>query len=41
MTQRPGVKQMLPAETLDASELQERWDYIYEPGGGPAHRRAS
>ena len=32
MTQRPGVKQMLPAETLDASELQERWDYIYEPG---------
>ena len=31
MTQRPGVKQMLPAETLDASELQERWDYIYEP----------
>jgi F-type H+-transporting ATPase subunit gamma len=32
MTQRPGVKQMLPAETLDASDLQERWDYIYEPG---------
>ena len=31
MTQRPGVKQMLPAETLDAGELQERWDYIYEP----------
>jgi F-type H+-transporting ATPase subunit gamma len=31
MTQRPGVKQMLPPETLDASELQERWDYIYEP----------
>ncbi len=31
MTQKPGVKQMLPAETLDASELQERWDYIYEP----------
>ena len=31
MTQEPGVKQMLPAETLDASELQERWDYIYEP----------
>ena len=32
MTQRPGVKQMLPAETLDAGDLQERWDYIYEPG---------
>jgi F-type H+-transporting ATPase subunit gamma len=32
MTQRPGVKQMLPAETLDASDLQQRWDYIYEPG---------
>ena len=31
MTQKPGVKQMLPAETLDASELQQRWDYIYEP----------
>ena len=31
MTQRPAVKQMLPAETLDAGELQERWDYIYEP----------
>jgi F-type H+-transporting ATPase subunit gamma len=23
---------MLPAETLDADDLQERWDYIYEPG---------
>ena len=31
MTQKPGVKQMLPAETLDVGELQERWDYIYEP----------
>jgi F-type H+-transporting ATPase subunit gamma len=31
MTQQPVVVQMLPAETLDASELQERWDYIYEP----------
>jgi F-type H+-transporting ATPase subunit gamma len=31
MTQQPGVVQMLPAETRDASELQERWDYIYEP----------
>ena len=31
MTQRPAVKQMLPPETLDADELQKRWDYIYEP----------
>ena len=31
MTQRPAVKQMLPPEVLDANELQERWDYIYEP----------
>jgi F-type H+-transporting ATPase subunit gamma len=31
MTQRPDVRQMLPAEVMDASELQERWDYIYEP----------
>lgn len=31
MTQRPEPRQLLPAETLDASELQERWDYIYEP----------
>ena len=32
MTQQPVLVQMLPAETRDASELQERWDYIYEPG---------
>ncbi len=31
MTQKPGLLQLLPAETMDASELQERWDYIYEP----------
>ncbi len=31
MTQQPVVRQMLPPETRDASELQERWDYIYEP----------
>ena len=31
MTQRPEVRQLLPAETLDAEDLQERWDYIYEP----------
>jgi F-type H+-transporting ATPase subunit gamma len=31
MTQKPEVRQMLPAETVDAADLQERWDYIYEP----------
>ena len=31
MTQRPNALQLLPVETLDASELQEHWDYIYEP----------
>ena len=31
MTQRPELRQMLPAETVDASDLQTRWDYIYEP----------
>jgi len=31
MTQKPELRQMLPAEVMDASELQERWDYIYEP----------
>ena len=32
MTQTPTVTQLLPVETLDAGELQEHWDYIYEPG---------
>jgi len=31
MTQKPELRQMLPAETVDASDLQQRWDYIYEP----------
>ena len=31
MTQRPEPRQLLPAQTVDADELQERWDYIYEP----------
>ena len=31
MTQKPVVSQLLPLETIDKSELQERWDYIYEP----------
>jgi F-type H+-transporting ATPase subunit gamma len=31
MTQKPTVTQLLPAETLDADDLQDHWDYIYEP----------
>ena len=31
MSQKPAVKQLLPPETLDADDLQKRWDYIYEP----------
>jgi F-type H+-transporting ATPase subunit gamma len=31
MTQRPTVTQLLPVQTLDSHDLQERWDYIYEP----------
>ena len=31
MTQRGLVSQLLPLQTIDKDELQERWDYIYEP----------
>lgn len=31
MTQRPTVTQLLPAETVDVDDLQDHWDYIYEP----------
>jgi F-type H+-transporting ATPase subunit gamma len=31
MTQKPTVTQLLPVETVDAGDLQEHWDYIYEP----------
>jgi F-type H+-transporting ATPase subunit gamma len=31
MTQKGTVSQLLPLQTVDKSELQERWDYIYEP----------
>jgi F-type H+-transporting ATPase subunit gamma len=34
MTQQPVVQQLLPVETADAAELQEHWDYIYEPNAG-------
>ena len=32
MTQKAIVSQLLPIQTIDKDELQERWDYIYEPG---------
>jgi F-type H+-transporting ATPase subunit gamma len=31
MTQKAVISQLLPLETVDKDELQERWDYIYEP----------
>ncbi len=31
MTQKSVVSQLLPLETTDQNELQEHWDYIYEP----------
>jgi F-type H+-transporting ATPase subunit gamma len=31
MTQKGVVSQLLPIVTVDKDELQERWDYIYEP----------
>ena len=36
MTQRPTVVQVLPASGIDVKngELQEHWDYIYEPDAG-------
>src|SRR5689334_22990874 len=31
MTQKPEVIQLLPVEPIDGAELQDHWDYIYEP----------
>ena len=31
MSQTPTINTLLPAETMDAAELQDNWDYIYEP----------
>jgi F-type H+-transporting ATPase subunit gamma len=31
MTQKGIVSQLLPIQTVDKDDLQERWDYIYEP----------
>src|SRR5688572_24731808 len=32
MTQKPEALQLLPVELDPGAELQEHWDYIYEPG---------
>jgi len=31
MTQKPAVTQLLPVQTTDEGDLQDMWDYIYEP----------
>ncbi len=31
MSQRPVTRQLLPAEAVKSAELQELWEYIYEP----------
>jgi F-type H+-transporting ATPase subunit gamma len=31
MTQKPTVTQLLPVQTIDEGDLQDMWDYIYEP----------
>ena len=31
MTQKPNIEQLLPVEASPSSQLQEHWDYIYEP----------
>jgi F-type H+-transporting ATPase subunit gamma len=32
MSQKPAATQLLPVVTMDKDQLQEHWDYIYEPG---------
>jgi F-type H+-transporting ATPase subunit gamma len=31
MTQKPEVQQLLPVEPIEGAQLQDHWDYIYEP----------
>jgi len=31
MSQKPVVRQLLPAAPVKSAELQDMWDYIYEP----------
>ena len=39
--QKGIVSQLLPIQTVDKDELQERWDYIYEPDSMDHPRRHS
>lgn len=32
MSQKVDIQQLLPVEALEPGELQQTWDYIYEPG---------
>jgi len=32
MTQKPELQQLLPVQLDDGADLQEHWDYLYEPG---------
>jgi F-type H+-transporting ATPase subunit gamma len=32
MTQKPEVLQLLPVAPIEGTQLQDHWDYIYEPG---------
>jgi len=34
MTQKPKIEQLLPVDVAPSSQLQEHWDYIYEPSAG-------
>jgi F-type H+-transporting ATPase subunit gamma len=34
MAQKPQAQQLLPVQSLDSSDLQAHWDYIYEPSAG-------
>jgi F-type H+-transporting ATPase subunit gamma len=34
MSQKPVVRQLLPAAPVKSAELQDLWDYIYEPSAG-------
>jgi F-type H+-transporting ATPase subunit gamma len=31
MSQRPEIRPLLPVEAIDRDDLQQHWDYIYEP----------
>jgi F-type H+-transporting ATPase subunit gamma len=31
MSQTPEIRTLIPVEAMDSEELQDNWDYIYEP----------